>query len=334
MTEVAEACIVEMASLDNAVRFLTDNQSLDGAWRDFDTGVGVSTSWTTGYILAALKEVADYGVKIDGGSVGRAIDFLRTTYVEGMGWGYNESVKSDADSTSWCILGIGSWNAELVRGYGGCLTRYIGNGGGFRTFIDLEASNAWKDEHADVTAVGIQALKLIGNQTNAIDRAITSVERHFVENGGVHAYWYTTDVYAELQCYKAAAAVGDRKRFDRMLQLADQSITSGENCAFRVASKLELQACKKGVVDPLLSEIWKLQASDGRWLSSSFLRVTNPDVERPWLDPVSSGPSFTDQNCLFSTATVSRAIVRARLAQGAYDEGLLRYPRGMNPKVQ
>ena len=59
----------------------------------------------------------------------------------------------------------------------------------------------------------------------------------------------------------------------------------------------------------LTGDLLRQQQASGAWLSSALLRLTHPAVNAP-VSVIDAGPSFRDQNAIFTTATVMAALAR------------------------
>ena len=85
-------------ALERATRFLLARQGRDGLWRDFLTPAGKASQWPSGFIGTALPLTGDTTDALE-----KAADTLvATRHLDG-GWGYNEDVPTDADSTAWVM---------------------------------------------------------------------------------------------------------------------------------------------------------------------------------------------------------------------------------------
>src|SRR6266496_2063271 len=84
-------------ALERGMRFLLASHGRDGLWRDFLTPAGEASEWPTAFIATALHLAG-----AEPGVLQRAADTLVANQDDG-GWGYNEAVPTDADSTA-CVL--------------------------------------------------------------------------------------------------------------------------------------------------------------------------------------------------------------------------------------
>src|SRR3954463_1702835 len=87
-----------MQALERGRRFLLARQGDDGLWRDFRTPAGEASEWPTGFIATAL-----YLARAEMTPLERAAEALIACQNDDGGWGYNETVPTDADSTA-CVL--------------------------------------------------------------------------------------------------------------------------------------------------------------------------------------------------------------------------------------
>ena len=305
------------AALHKGVSHLYDNNSPDGAWRDFRTEVGVASSWTTGYVLAALGETRFTGDTPERqANRSKAASNLADAFVSGEGWGYNGDVRTDADSTSWSLMGLTACGITVTDHMTRSLRRFAGQGGGFRTFLESGEGTHWQDEHQDVTAAALQAMlssRRSGEERDGADepirKATESLLRGRMLDGSWNSYWYETPAYGTLHAVIALRAAGCYLTCPSSLLARLAKSVRSSSSSFHTALVVEILALhgRTDCVDALLEQ----QAVDGRWMSPSFLRVTKSSVAAPWLCPDEAGPLYADQWSTFSTATAVRSLASA-----------------------
>ena len=207
-----------MDGLQRGARFLLAKQGGDGLWRDFDTPAGEASLWPTAFVGTALQSA---GIGHD--AVARAADALEVAQRDDGGWGYNEDVPSDADSTAWALLFLDRTGGHertcdraarrLVRhqrpGSGGIATyaepgpirRYMGVGRWMPFW-------GWCRPHIEVTAIGARALA--GRDDAAADAAWRFVRAQQQPTGAWSSYWWTSPHYATAQAVELADGRSDR----------------------------------------------------------------------------------------------------------------------------
>lgn len=327
-------------ALERGRQFLLAKQGPDGLWRDFLTPAGEASAWPTGFIGTALHVAL-----AETTALARAADTLIVNQNADGGWGYNEEVPTDADSTAWVLLflaltghrGDTSIRASAcLKGHqrresGGIATyrepgpirRYMGVGRwwGFR---------GWCSPQSEVTALAGRALSALrpqdrGLETAAAWRYVRSRQR---PDGSWSAYWWTAPQYATLQAVELARSLGDREPIDRAatwataLQLRDGgwSAPGATTSAFATALSLSilLHAGVSGQpVEQAISWLAALQDEDGGWPSHPIMRIplpgdTDPDRPRRFgLDRLGRGIVVRDQHRTFTSAACVAALARA-----------------------
>jgi hypothetical protein len=121
------------------------------------------------------------------------------------GWGYNQAVLPDADSTAWALLALDGAGLSPTDGMHWALTGYRRFNGLYRTYADRPLDDTWTATHVDVTVVALQALLTMGT---AEARPIEVTVERLLELAGQdcwHAYWWADDTYAVAQALQALA---------------------------------------------------------------------------------------------------------------------------------
>src|ERR1700722_10729424 len=80
--------------LGSSLEYILSRQRRDGSWGDWALPPGESSIWTTAFVGCRLT--------------GLAATWLEERIFSDGGWGYNEEVGSDADSTALAILFLAS----------------------------------------------------------------------------------------------------------------------------------------------------------------------------------------------------------------------------------
>ena len=325
-------------AVERGAEFLLSLRGHDGLWRDFLTPAGEASLWPSAFIGTALHRA---GAAANGlAPVGDAL--LAAQNLDG-GWGYNEDVPSDADSTAWALLFL----AGLRRSAGACclaascLARHQHlRSGGFATYAETGPIRrfmgvgrwvpfvGWCSAHTEVTAVAGRALaaREPGRRCAQVEAAWKFVRSQQRNDGSWSAYWWTSPHYATLQAAEFALSCGDRDAVARAAQWAigGEDGDSAES-AFATAMSLSILAIADvggESVERAARRLIALQQRDGGWPSQPIMRIpvpadVDPDGERRWM-PVrfSGGLEAADQHRTFTTAACVAALARSRARCG------------------
>lgn len=125
---------------------LVDRQQADGYWRD-RLVPGAGTEWVTAFVGYALSGAGGGHAE----PVALGLSALDASCRE-TGWGYNDGVATDADSSAWATRWYARLGMPMAIDAVDCLAAYLGPEGGARTFASAPRYGRWIQEHADVTA--------------------------------------------------------------------------------------------------------------------------------------------------------------------------------------
>jgi squalene cyclase len=228
----------------------------------------------------------------------------------GGGWGYNDSVGCDADSTAHAILFLSSEPVGVSRASYERLAEFQQSDGGFSTYSPDEGLGSWGVSHPDVTAVAARALLTNYEPGSAVlTRANEYILRRRNEDGTWDSFWWSSPLYATSAVLLLLYATGSHVDLARTHQtLSEMTVENSFNRALLIDSHMQTHACAscnrvEALTDMLVSE----QLSDGSWASAPILRLTSRDCT----DPAASthaGPLFADLERLFTSATVLKAL--------------------------
>ena len=239
----------------------------------------------------------------------------------GGGWGYNDSVGPDADSTAYALLFLSSEPVAVPPAGFARLLELQRPDGGFSTYPHDEGLGSWGVSHPDVTAVAARAmlsippgaaLALLGtgiahDPTLGISQALRYIVRHRNPEVTWDSFWWSSPLVATAAALSLLRATGPA--LDAVLTSSALSRIHAEN-AFDGALLLDCHLLTDAgsrrtaqLVEALISE----QLPDGSWPSVPILRLTNRDCFDPARhdDP---GPLFADPERLFTSATVFGAL--------------------------
>ena len=315
-------------SLGRGTAFLLANQGTDGLWRDFLTPAGEASEWVTGYVGTALHLAA-----ADGPALARSAGMLVATQNVDGGWGYNEGVPTDADSTAWVLLFLARMghSESSCQQAASCLIQYqSAENGGVPTYRDpgpirrymrvgrWTRFDGWCRPHTEVTAVAGRALAGASPERAAAAwRYVRSQQR---PDGSWSSYWWFSPHYATLQAVELAAEFGDREALNRA---AAWVCRFPYHDAFTTALSLSVLAIAGETGKPIeraLSRLTELQQEDGSWPSQPMFRIPLPgdrDPDRTSRRRIRLGKGFLvhDHHRTFTTATCVASLARVTQAR-------------------
>ncbi len=337
-------------ALDAAQRFLLKNQRRDGHWSEWDLPTGPSDCWTTAYVGYQLA-VGDEPALSDGVAARRAAaSWLGRREFEGGGWGYNDRVGADADSTAWALLFLAAERRPGPEAGYERLKSLQQPDGGFATYPPDDGLGSWGASHPDVSALAARALLTLvrgegsslaaGGRTHeaelAVGRALQYIASQRKTDGTWSSFWWSSPLYATaaalslLRVAGLSLDVGSTRTalrrmsaenpFERALLLDChvQLLLDAGGC--EASPLLESSLVEQSLVEQSLLEQSLLEQSLVEQLVSEQL----PDgswqcapilrlTDRNRLDPgagAGSGPLFADPGRLFTSATVFGALAR------------------------
>lgn len=319
-------------SIKKGLTFIFSRQNGSFLWSDFQTFAGTSTSWVTGYILyKILPMVNNYDMR-------KAALALMETRHEG-GWGYNETVPVDADSTAFATLGsfpLTDWTPKEIKEVSTFLKSHRKRGG-YSTYLDpipiqnymglKEVSlDGWTNSHHEISASVLMALKLLKV------RSLKDQVRELLEAKKEDlwpSYWWISPIVSTalvLDCARAFNMIPWRHLPRIMLTVSALQNRDGgwgsvdrESCPFVTAYALDILAYgKEHEMNRKRGAKWLVthQLNDGSWQSCPIMRIPPPDCLDPdliddWLeDGMGSRSLVRDQNRCFTTATVVSTLHR------------------------
>jgi squalene cyclase len=321
--------LVASEALERGAQFLLANQGRDGLWRDFDTPAGEASLWPTSFIATALHSAA-----IGQGALERAADALATRQNADGGWGYNEDVPSDADSTAWTLLFLarmGCHEGSRHRAIS-CLIRHQrAENGGFATYSEPGPIRrfmgvgrwmpfwGWCRPHTEVTAVAGRALMVCvpGGRGPAADSAWRFVRSQQNETGDWSSYWWTSPHFTTAQVVEFATTRGEQDVVDRAAEwvLRNQSDAASSAFATAMAVSILVRAdADAGAIDRAVQDLVARQQADGGWPSEPIMRIpvpaeTDPNREHRWrVVRFGGGIEVRDQHRLFTSAACVAAL--------------------------
>jgi hypothetical protein len=294
-------------SLPRAVGFLVEQQSANGAWRDFRLEPGRSDAWVTAYVGVKLLQVARRAYDGLAPALAAAARFLDGARDRNGGWCYNARVAPDADSTAWAILFLrGMGGSVPLRDYA-ALAKFQLSDGAFATYRNVGSLHGWGRGHPDVTILALAALGCALPPDHVILRkGHASLDAYL---GGPHplaSYWWPSPFYMARELLTLSRAFPQARSFSTPIPM----LPADAGC-FERALALEvdvLRGVARNRTSRALSRLHFLQLPDGSWPSAPILRVAKPRSIEPDDVHCRRSPVFADDRRIFTTAAVAAAI--------------------------
>ncbi len=304
-------------SISAGLDYILTLQATDGNWTDWNLPPGNSLAWTTGYVGFKLHYLPDeWAEKAAPATLAGSNWLLRNQFPDG-GWGYNELVGSDADSTAFAILCLTSTGLEAPDSAYNHLTQYHCSDGGFSTYYCKGVRNSWGVSHPDVTPVVLRAL-LTKHSTGecVLSDGVKYVLRQKTKEGIWNSFWWDSHLYsteANLSLLTIVKPHHELKVTEEVLcQLGPSKVFE---VALLISSLLHIATPRaRAAVPPLLEQIIRQQQPDGGWISDLILRITNRDCFKPWACS-NAGPVFSDPQRLFTSSAALAALSMAYSAR-------------------
>lgn len=214
-------------------------QDSRGFWTDFHQYAGGSTEWIAGYVgnmlLATtnLRRVAPFSLDT---VILKAADWLVSAQHPGGGWGYNEAVPVDVDSTSTCLLFLHSTTTsdKFIECLANSLSHVVGNqdsgNSGFATYnlTDIQSARSrqsgasgfplrllqpfvakiysgWCSPEPYVTAVAAHFLITVDKRQHSerVVRALDYIESEQTRHGYWNSYWCNSQTFVTAACIRS-----------------------------------------------------------------------------------------------------------------------------------
>lgn len=283
-------------ALKRGLDFLIQRQHAAGYWQDWQLPVGSSSMWTTAYVGWRLSSCAGKGAEF----LHRAADWLETNELEGGGWGYAKHTGADADSTALGILFLSALRRSPPESALARLLDYRRADGGFATYGMDQSFGGWTASQVEITAAAALALSAAAVGGDAVEQAKQFVEGKRRQDGLWDSYWWTSP------CYATQVAV-------RLLGEQASRNAAASLCSLRPGNAFEaalqcLAGCDRA------QDLIAAQEPDGSWPSAPVLRLTRRDWHAPQ-ESEDAGPSFADEQRIFTTATVVSALAELQSAR-------------------
>jgi hypothetical protein len=296
-------------AIASGLHFILARQAEDGSWMEWALPPGSSSMWTTAYVGFKLRNLPSDLASMAAPHIRAAARWLGNHEFADCGWGYNEVVDSDADSTSYAILFLASAGQRVSDASYNVLQSLQCTDGGFATYLPTGESNSWNVSHPDVTPIAL--LALLTHPTpdrNAIQRGTEYVLQQKTSLGLWNSFWWGSCLYGTEASLSLLDAVG----FETPLSAALSQIKPTNAFEVALLTSSLLYANFDGshaMICDLVNELITQQQADGRWNTGPILRVTRRNCYEPWIsdDP---GQLYEESARLFTTATVLNVLTK------------------------
>lgn len=291
-------------AIRRATRFLIDIQHNDGYWSDFNLPVGNADEWVTaytGYQLCRILHIVPAELHT---STIRACKWIsQHEHLQG-GWGYNNNIETDADSTAWALAFMCLAQCPPSRQSVQRLISFIRPDGGFATYDTDLSYGYWGASCTDVSAVALKAL--LASAPANISEILLKCKNYLLdcqnENGSWNSYWWASPAYATSAALRILSEMNICPRNDPKRFLQTYTPDGAFEEALILESLVRLRTPIGSTAD-LLENLLSGQHEDGSWESGAILRLSNQCCREPW-QFVNSGLFFKDNKSVFTTATV------------------------------
>jgi hypothetical protein len=327
-----------MSAIEKGMCFLLDNRDAKGWWRDFGSLLGESDEWATGsdeWVTAyTATAIASIPTRLAYQAARQAWTLLCNRRQNSEGWGYNDQLPVDMDSTSWGLRLAGALkkaSSKRAQSAQHFLRRHIDAEGGLATFspefcpqrpvYSRPSIEGWCRVHTCVTAAA--AVEDYGEKPR------NYLRNHQAKDGSWAGYWWCDDEYPTTLAAEALATYG-REEDKRRIKSAGKWVLNKFNPNGAIFSKahagdsafatacglriLMLAGNHSGSHDSIIRTVnWLIgrQNKKGYWPRSARLRVPPPYAMKP---EKNTREMFVvlDHKRIFTTATVLTALESVR----------------------
>ena len=300
-----------MSALQDAItaglNYTLSMQAQDGSWTEWALPPGPSSAWTTAYVGYQLRSLPPELMRQAAPHLMLAAHWqCEHAFTEG-GWGYNERVGPDADSTSYAILYLASLGWPVPDSAYAMLAELQRPDGGFATYLPLGEPNSWNVSHPDVTPIALLAMLTQPTPDRAlVERGIDYVMQQRTPQGLWHSFWWRSGLYGTRASLSLLDAVGIE--MPSSAALTGTVPTNAYETALLISSLLLVnRAGSQGNIGELVDGLIRQQRPDGSWATAPILRITRRDCYTPW-DSNDAGQLYAEPSRLFTTATVLHAL--------------------------
>jgi squalene cyclase len=293
-------------TIAGGLNFILSRQAEDGSWTDWALPPGSSSAWTTAYLGYKLRRLPPDLARLAAPRITAAARWLSDHTFADRGWGYNEAVGSDADSTAFAILCLDSAGRPAPDAAYSMLGKLQCADGGFSTYPHMGEPDSWNVSHPDVTPIALLALLTHpAPDRNAIGRGVAYVLQQKTSLELWNSFWWRSCLYGTEACLSLLDAVGIE--MPASAALARIEPTNAFEAALLASSLVYISRDGSQRISHLADRLISQQLPDGSWKSSPILRIPNRNCYEPWAAS-EAGELYADPNRLFTTTTVVAAL--------------------------
>jgi hypothetical protein len=282
--------------------------------------VGSSGPWITGIVGEILSEISGElrSTNVDA-ALARAVRYLAATRLADGGWGYNEALPADCDSTAYALILQASARARIARSAVDCLRRFQREDGAFLTYLGAPPGHSWGAVHWDVHGAALRAvIRVCGRDDPSAQHGLRYTLTSIDARPLWPAFWWKPQIYAAVQNLLCLYDAGLIDVLSSAARTAVQDAYADDTPASAALSGLAAVLIGDGdAASHFRRTLLNRQLADGSWPSSSTLRVTEASCFDPWNqnDDAIAGPVYRDTAGVFSTAIAVKFLMRLSSSQ-------------------
>lgn len=283
-----------VGAIDRGIQFIRNSQHPDGSFRAFLLLPGASVSWITAHLALLFENIPGTAPLCL-----TAAKYLEATGALNGGWGFNDLVRNDIDSTAQALMVLQRHSLALPPAAVEAVLAAQSPSGGFATFLpsgkDRLPASGWETPHPDVTLIVVELLRRLGVHEAARRRAIEWLATQ-AGGGRVLAYWWSSRAYSLWAENFSGTATEDTRT------QAQQMLFACRTAPYlpMLLSVVATQNCQDLAWRAPVATLLAAQARDGSWPCTPCLRVTDRGEYLARKD--ARGRVHRDSRRLFSTA--------------------------------
>ncbi len=327
-------------ALSHGFNFIKNSQDTNGNWNDFFNDAGLSDIWSTGYIMFnIIKDASNF----TDNHIAKAAEFLKKHKNPDHLWGYNSNWISDADSSTFVMLGLLNNGVDIPEKTLKSWYSYQKNDGGFSTYNDknkviaslnsddISNVDGWVQSHFCVSAAAYLLFCKAGIKDSNFDSLRTYLLYKLQTSTGRLSYWWTNDIYSLNLLVKGGELIKDQELLKVVFSLVEEYMNQNlhkklihQEHYFYLGLLLDSLSNSKYLSSKYYQQsneiskaILSNQLDDGSWKESYALRIPYPAILNPDSEEIiwkngDSGTNiiFSDFHRLYTTVTCLAALNR------------------------